>query len=273
MPEPTRRQILTGAACLAAKTALPLPATAFGVTDGQLPFTPSSLLLEHRRRAPVVLALKAVDPLTELYALDVAGLLPVNMTSDEVEALAAPLEAPHRAAIQAQLPALAAVSRAIWATPASSWADIVARAELVAFWRHPLSDEDYHGYDDPRADKKLVEAVMAVAVEDRGHWPSGTPLPAFEPPPLLLEHRRADDEWSRRYAAGEGERTANFVRRCLTERALLEASTPGRSWSDVVVRAELSSYRRRTGTPAQFDHDDLGRHQPHRSYAELINAA
>ena len=269
MPHPSRRTILASAASLAAAAAVPAPVAALLAPLPADLFRPSALLLEHRRLAACVAAIEAIDPLEHLYAMDAAGLLPHTLTSEEIEAITDPPLARQRAAINAHMPGLVAVSRAIWATPAASWHDVVARAELVAFWGRPLFDEDDHGHDVRFAEKKLVDAIASVATT-RGAY---TPLPAFEPPPLLLEYRSLDERWERQWLQGNptsDERLQHIMAKYQLEFALLER--PATCWADTAIRAELTAHHRRdcdeeSGWLEQWGNPDL-----HDAFAELLVA-
>ena len=184
MPRLSRRTILTTAAGLAAASTIPVPAAALASSRA---VQVSAFLLEHRRLAAKVIAIEAFDPLEPLYKLDAAGLLPPNMTGDEVEALAEPYTTPHRAAIEAHRRLLAPVARKILATPATCWSDIVARAELAKFWKRGDGYADHHGYDHSLCGMRLIDTVLLV---DKLQPELHAFLPSFEPPAALLEWRR-----------------------------------------------------------------------------------
>jgi hypothetical protein len=130
--------------------------------------------------------------------------------------------------------AVAAVDRRIWATPAASYDDILARAELAEFWNRGWDYYDHHGYEDCFANKRLADCVLI----DRPERPLTL---AFEPPAPLLERRRLNREWCRRYGphTTNADREQHFHATFEIDQALLAAITPARSWSDVVIRAEL----------------------------------
>lgn len=272
-----RRDVLTTAAAVGATLALPAPAQA--TATAPLAFQSSALLLEFRRLADLVIAMEASDPLEPLYALEAAGLLPSSMTSEEVEALANPYTAPHTAAIERQLAALAAVSRQIWARPASSWQDIVDRAELAKFWnRNGLGYAEYHGYDDSHADMRLIDAVRVVALRPASQVAAS--FPAFEAPPALLEWRQLDQERAALLAEREWTRDEQTdFRSCEfhLEHALLKEPADSMTWTDIVVRAEIT-YRWRQNCRKDCswisldDEDDKTRFTHQRAFAELVIA-
>jgi hypothetical protein len=271
---PDRREFLTGAVGVAVGSLVALPAPACAQA-APLAFRPSALLLEHRRLAALVLAIEAIEPLDPYYALEAAGTHLTMTTALEAELEA--VTARHRARVDAHMPALASISRQIWATPAATWDDIVARAELAAFWdRHGLGYEDFHGYDDPFADMRLIDAVLAVAA---AHPPpqSRTPIPPFDPPPALLEWRLLDVQRARVLAIRDWtteEKFNNSEAQYRLEFAVLKE--PATCWADIVVRAELMSWRRRSSLPGQcwsrIDVRDDGVHGNQRSLAELLTA-
>lgn len=265
MPQPSRRAVLTSAVSLTAATALPGPAAAL---ERPLAVQMSALLLEHRRRAAVVLAIEAVDALEPLYKLDAPGLLPTGMTSDEVEALIDQYTSPRDAAIAAHLRVLAPIAREIWATPAATWADIVARAEVVKFWNRGEGYADHHGYDHCLCEMRLIDTVLLV---DKLQPELRSFLPAFDAPPALVEWRRLHVEEHELYALrdltdeeNDRYRSARFH---LEYRRLLKEPADSSTWVDVVVRAELMG---RGNSRSWLDHEGL--HCEHRAFAELLAA-
>ncbi len=260
----SRRDVLAGAAGLAAASVLPAPVIALAPP----PVRPCALLLEHRRRAAQVVAIEAVDAFEPLYELEAAGLLPSGMSSDEIAAMVDQYTSPRTAAVEAHSRALAPVARSIWATPASTWEDIVDRAELAKFWnRHGLGYADHHGYDDIHAEMRLIDAVRVVALR-----PTAQDFPAFDPPPALLEWRRLHAEEHGLYAlrdltADESERYRS-ARFHLEFRRLLKEPADSSTWGDVVVRAELMGRR----NSSCWLKDNEGFHCEHRAFAELLTA-
>jgi hypothetical protein len=238
MSDTTRRDVLAGAAGLAATLALPAPVRALAAP---LTYRPSLLLFEFRRRAAEVLAIEAMDP--------------------------------HDPMVAPRLPELAAVSRQIWSTPAITFSSISARAELAKFWnRHGLGYQDYHGYDDEFANMRLIDAVLVVPTVPES-------IPPFDPPPALLEWRRLDAEWARRYALRKPTLKEQFANSDAMYRCEDEAlKNPATCWADIVVRAELTSARRRSYIPEdccwiRLDaDDDQTRFTSKRAFAELLNA-
>ena len=73
--------------------------------------------------------------------------------------------------LDAQMQQLADVARRIWATPAKSWSDAAARAEVAAFWnRDQCCDEfgtplDCGAYNDARSAAELIRAVLMLSNE------------------------------------------------------------------------------------------------------------
>ena len=189
------------------------------------------------------------------------------------EAFLAEHEQQVAAAQQEPLDALAEISRQMWSTPATTFGDIVARAELVSFWGRPLSDEDWNGYEAQFAEKKLVDALLAVAVEG-----CASALPAFEPPPLLIDYRHLDALWEQRWLEGEPTNDERFKHIDATyrlERALLKK--PASCWADIAMRAELTAHHRNDCRPTSsvfsVSIDDGGMlFCPHHSFAELLLA-
>jgi hypothetical protein len=235
MPDTSRRSVLAGAAGLAASPMLRLPAAACGASP--LAFQPSALLLEHRRRAAQVIAIEAVDALEPLFKLDAAGLLPTGMTSDEVGALVDQYTSPRDAAVEAHMRGLAPLAREIWATPAATWADIVARAELAKFWNRGDGYADHHGYDDSLCDMRLIDTVRAVnKLQPELH----AFLPAFDPPAALVEWRRLHVEEHELYALRDltrEEKDRFFSERVHLEfRRLLAGQTESCAFIHIVVR-------------------------------------
>ena len=272
----TRRDVLTTALAASAALALPAPAQVLATPTAPLTFQSSPLLLEFRHIADLVIAMEAIDPLEPLYALDAAGLLP-SSTSEEVEALANPYATPHTAAIESYLAALAPLARQIWARPASSWQDIVDLAELAKFWNRGSGYAEYHGYDDTHADMRLIDAVRVVALRPASQVAS---FPTFEAPPVLLEWRQLDQERAALLAEREwtrDEQTDFRSREFHLERALLKEPADSMTWTDVVVRAEITcrwrqNCRKGCSWILLDDEDDKTRFTHQRAFAELAIA-
>jgi hypothetical protein len=264
----TRREALTGAAACA-MLALRAPTQALATRTEPLAFQPSALLLEFRRLATRVCAIECVDPLEPFYALD-------GVRFESIEPLLEDATNQHRAAIAAYMPDLSSISRTIWSKPAAAWEDIVARAELAKFWkRNGLGYEDHHGYDNAFADMRLIDDVLAVA-EARPKLGGVAP---FDAPTKLIEWRRLDEERTQMFSVRDWtdeEQTESMRRQCRLESALVDGN-PASCWSDIVIRAELTSWRRRGSLEGccwiRLDaEDDHSRFCDQRSFAELLTA-
>jgi hypothetical protein len=263
---PDRREFLTGGVASGALLSLPAPASALAASPS------SALLLEFRRLAARVVVIEAIDPLEPFYAIEDAG---VQFDFKTLEPFLNAATERHRVAIAAYMPELSSISCQIWATPAADWAEIVARAELAKFWNRGEGYEDHHGYDDSFANMRLIDAVLAVAAADPPGQ-SRMPIPPFDPPPALLEWREFDAQKARLFAIRDQTTEEHFKDielQCRLETAVLKETAT--CWGDIVVRAELMSWRRRGHLAGccwlRLDDDD-GRHCNHRSFAELLTA-
>jgi hypothetical protein len=227
-----------------------------------------------------VLALEAAAKHAHDVGMDAIEALdlPDPETFERLEAFLAEHQKEVAAVQEAPIAAAVDIARQIWATPAATLCDIVARAELVAFWGRPLSDLCYHGYDDPHAEKKLVDAIAAVAVEGS----TDTALPRFEPPDLLLEHRRLDEAWAQRRqdalhrlreAPGHYELSDHVAAKWRCEKPLLKDVAATRCWADLAICAEFATHSHKTCPPtsAIFSREE-DVFFPRRSYAELLLA-
>jgi hypothetical protein len=276
MPYLSRRTVLTSTAALAAGAG---SAPAFALASS---VQPSALLEEHRRRAERFFALEAHhQQLDDAEFKVLEETFPADGLFEEVEAAFAGCDRqrePRERQLQAVKSHVGAIDRRIWAILASTYDDILARAELAAFWNRGWGYTDHHGYEETYADKRLGDCVLI----DRPARPSDL---TFEPPALLLDYRRIQEEWCRDYplcksrAEQNALRDQHFEDSFEVERKLLGTVAPARSWSDIVVRAELTQYHRRNmlNTWAHFDNDNARRRQDcrlldHRSYAELLTA-
>lgn len=280
----SRRSImLTGlTAGLAAGGAAALPAgaeTTFTFSD-----EPSALLAEHRRRAGRYSSLEAhYQQLHDIAYEEIDASFPSDYgpeTEAQVDAAFAAFDRGRQHRLR-QLDVakshVADIDRRIWAIPASTYDDIVARAELAAFWNRGWGFHDHHGYDDDFADRRLADAILI----DQPPRPSSL---AVEPPALILDYRREQEAWKRDYherprtrLAHHNAVMAHFKACHAIEQALLDSVTPAHSWSDIVIRAELTQYYRRNMLCTQWAEFDNNRARSrncdllnHRSYAELL---
>jgi hypothetical protein len=93
-----------------------------------------------------------------------------------------------------------------------------------------LGYTDHHGCEETYADKRLADCVLI----DRARPIDLT----FEPPALLLDYRRIQEERCRRYplcksrAEQNALRDQHFEDSFEVERKLLGTITPARSWSE-----------------------------------------
>lgn len=242
---------------------------------------PSALLAEHRRRAARFLSLEAYDRLLDDRAYDavIASFPPDTEEADAAFAAHDRDRQPRARLLTVAKSHVADIDRRIWASPASTYDDIVARAELAEFWNLGWGFHDHHGYEDVFADRRLADAILIDQL------PSPSSL-AVEPPALIHDYRRQQDAWTRydherartRLAHHEAV-TAHFEACHAIESALLGSVTPARSWSDIVIRAELTQYHRRNMLCTQWAEFDNKRARSrncdllnHRSYAELLTA-
>jgi hypothetical protein len=89
------------------------------------------------------------------------------------------------------------VAREIWATPATTWGDIVARAEVAKFWNRGDGNADHHGYDHSLCAMRLIDTVRLV---DKLQPELRSFLPPFDAPPALVKWRRLHVEENELYA-------------------------------------------------------------------------
>lgn len=278
----SRRSIMragfAGAAGLAASGMTAAEAkTAFTLSD-----EPSSLLAEHRQRAARFFNLEARSRhLDDIAYQAIVGSLPSDYVVEDYEATFADYDRDrktreHQLAVAKSH--VADIDRRIWAIPAATWDDIVARAELAEFWNRGWGFHDHHGYEDAYADRRLADAILI----DQPPRPSSL---AVEPPALIHDYRRQKEAWNRDYHERPRTRLAHHqlltahLKVCYAiENALLDSVTPARSWSDIVIRAELTQYRRNNMLGTSWTRCDKEREQSdcslldHRSYEEFFTS-